>query len=291
VSQYPSPYQPVNYYGPPSAANPLAPARRASILMFVLGTLGLLCGLFMLLAGAVLTPARVAASPQAAQIQQAEAQLGMPIEKIAQLVAAMMGLPALLFLILGFFVYRGSKVGIILSLILTGITLLFLAVDLIAGALGGAANATGMCIMSISIILSGLLFAWLIQAIRASSAVTAMAQQYQAQYAYHQQQLQAYQQQGGYGCGQQQQPYGQQPQYGQPPAHGQQPNYGQQPDYGQPPQAAPPAGPQYGVPPQGPPAAPQTPPQSPLGADSVRHPPLPPSPGDPEGPFGNSPQG
>jgi type II secretory pathway pseudopilin PulG len=269
--------------------------------MFVLGALGLLCGLFMLFAGTILTPAQVAASPQAAQIQQAESQMGMPIGKIAQLVAVIMGMPALLFLILGYFVYRGSKAGIILSLILTGITLLFLAANLIAGALGGAGNAAmGMCIMSIPIILSGLLFAWLIQAIRASSAVAAMGQQYQAQYAYHQQQLQAYQQQGGYG--QQQPPYGQQPQYGQPPAYGQpnygqQPsppppqNYGQQPGYGQSSPGATPGIPQYGSPPQSPLTSPEPQQQQPPDADSVRHPPLPPSPNDPEGPFGNPPQG
>ncbi|MDB5292565.1 MAG: hypothetical protein JWL69_3806 [Phycisphaerales bacterium] len=254
--------------------------------MFVLGALGLFCGVFMLFAGAVLTPAQVAASPQAAQIQQMESQIGMSIQKIAQVVGAMMGIPALLFLILGYFVYRGSKVGIILSLILTGITLLFLAVNLVTGAIGGAANAAmGMCMLSVPIILSGLLLAWLIQALRASSAVAAMQQQYHAQYAYHQQQLQAYQQQGGYGYGQQQQPYGQQP---SPPP---QQNYGQQPGYRQSSSGATPGIPQYGVPPQSPPTSPEPQQQQPPDSDSVRHPPLPPSPNDPEGPFGNPPQG
>jgi hypothetical protein len=277
VSQYPSPYSPPpqqqfpNYYSP-AGPDPRGPARRASILMFVLGALGLLCGVGMGLMAAVVTPQQFAATPQAAKIQQIEVQLGMPIQQLLGIVAAAVGIPALLFVILGFFVFRGGKVAMILSIVLTGITLLLLALNLLSGLAGGGADAmAGACMIGVPTVLCVLLLVWLSQALRAAPTLAAMGQQYQAQYAQHQQQYQAYQQQQpGYGYGPQQQPpYGQQqPQYGQQqPGYGQQqPGYGQQPPQGQ--------GPVY----------PQQPGSAPPDTGSVRHPPLPPGPQDPNGP-------
>lgn len=82
MSQYPSPYSPPPYppqagYYPAPQANPLAPARRASLLMFILGPLMTLMGGCLTLAS--FGVANVEFPPEQRQLmQQLEMQSGMP---------------------------------------------------------------------------------------------------------------------------------------------------------------------------------------------------------------------
>jgi len=209
VSQYQQPYQPPQ---PPYFSNdfyagysdPRSPARRAAILMFVIGALMLCCGGFFALFGAILTPEMLAGSPQAAQLQEIESQLGVSIKVFAFVMAGVMFVPALLFIGLGFWVRRGSAAAAIVSLVLTGLTVLFLLFNLVGSLVRGGPGANvvlGVCMIGIALALCSLLIAWLIGALRAAPQVAAMQQQYQMQYWQSQQTPPPSYGAGGYGYG------------------------------------------------------------------------------------------
>lgn len=222
MSQYPPPYQqqpypnqgPFDFYR--QAANPLGPARRASVLMFVLGGLGLLCGALITLSGLVLTPEMIAQSPNSAQFHEFETQFsGISIRAFMIAMGVFCLLPSILYAVMGFFVRSGKMVSVVLSTVLSGITLLLVLFLLLSVFVNGAKNPTaipaGLCMTVIPLVLCIVLLVTLIQAIRAAPTVAAAQQQFQNQYWQSMQQQQAAQL--GYGYGMPQAGYG----YGAPP--------------------------------------------------------------------------
>jgi hypothetical protein len=278
LSQYPSPYSPPPYspgFGnTPPGPDPLGPARRAAILLFVLGAFGMLLGLCF--------GPMVWVLP----IDQAFAQSGVrPPENLPSgvtllqtlriaytVVLVVMFLAGAMFTLLGFFVRRGSRRATITACVFSGLALLWFGLNaagsLVMGLSGNPMAFLGTAMNLVPFGLFGLLLSWLLQVLKRLPQMQ-LARQQQEYY---------YQQQAQYP--QMQQPYPQAPPgsgYGPPAGYGQEqaaPQWGQAP-----------ASPGYGAQP------PSSQAHVPNNTGSVRHPPLPPSPGDPEGPFGNSPQG
>ena len=210
MSQYPPPYQqppypnqgPFDFYRP--AANPLGPARRASVLMFILCGFGLLCGAFITLIGAIMTPQMIAEAPNNAQIHEFEAKLGgIPLRGMMIAMGVLCLLPSILYGILGFFVRSGKMVPLVISTVLAGISLVLIFIQLLGGIAQGAADpatlGAAICMMGIPLVLCIMLLVWLIQAMRAAPTVAAAQQQFQAQYWQSMQQQQAAQLGYGYG--------------------------------------------------------------------------------------------
>jgi hypothetical protein len=225
MSQYPSPYPapgapqpqqvpaaPYGYnfdyyqpYGQPTG-DPLGPARRAGMLMYVLG--GLLA-----VVGACNGVSSLATSPQQILQQQAEfmpagqqSPLSPEATRTMAVVFAVLTLGLGIGLILlGTWVRRGSLGAAWTGIVLTGgavlLLLLMVLATIVAGASGSPILFVATCVFVIPLALFGLQLVWLIQAARAAPRVAAMRnhqQNYQAQlWQYQQQQQQPYAQ-GGY---------------------------------------------------------------------------------------------
>ena len=272
MSQYPSPYSPYTPPGPqdyayaqPGAADLLAPAKRAGVMMIVLGSLALTCGMCVL--GAAGLPFDELPPEQKDLFRELEQQAGMPAKQMLTIYGAGTLVGGGLFLGLGIFVRRGGRGIVIASIVLVSATAIWFVKDLVSMAmLGGpaAAMAGGACVSVVQIGLCALLLVWLAQALRAIPHLTAIAQQYQAQYWQYEQQRQAY----AYGHGTvpgSAQPQGYAPPQGYAAPQGYAPPPPQQP--AQPPQAWPhPQVPPTAAPPPTappPPLFPSGPPESP----------------------------
>jgi len=235
--QYPPPYgAPQNPYGgypapqgPPASPDQLlAPARRAGITMVVLGALAVLCGLGLAFMGAFcLTPEMMQQNPgfqQAQQqLQQAERELGMTVQKLFVLMGAVPLAAGAILGALGFTVRNGSRGAVTGSMVFVSILLAVLALVMGGGALQALANGggpevlLGLCFYAVPFALLAVVMFWLVQAARAAPKVEWARQHYQQQLWQYQQQQQAYLQ----NAPQPQQPAGAPPPPGQqPPAPG-----------------------------------------------------------------------
>lgn len=207
----------------------MAPARRASVIMFIVGGLMLPCGVIFGVMGGAVDFAKLP-PPQAAQFQQIEQQLaasGMTLKQILTLAGAMVAVPGLVLLVLGALVRRGGMGSVVTSIIFCGLVGLVSGLMLVASL--AQANGCGAAM-------------WLVMLVAMVSAEVFLFQA-----AGRAGQLAAYRggmMPGGYGAGgypgypQQQQQYTQgwqqQPgQWGQPPQQ-------QQPGWGAPPPPPPP---------------------------------------------------
>jgi type II secretory pathway pseudopilin PulG len=295
LSQYPSPYppqqpqQPPWYGGPPQSPEDLrAPARRAGILMIVLGVLGVIAGLCMAGFSAFIGSGQAATDPQfremQAQIQEIESKAGVSAQTIFLVMGTVPLAVGALMGGLGFFVRGGGLVPVVLAMVLDGLLVLMFVFFVLAGLIQGAAGGNAqlllgtVCMYGIPLVMVILLFVWLIQALRASSKIELARQHQQGQMWRYQQQQQAYRQPGAG------------PLSGQGPAPGQGPVQG--PGW---PTAPPPTssggyhgypGPQYPAPP--PPAAPS---QSPAVTPPPPAPPSPPAADSGDRADGTPPQG
>lgn len=202
MTQYPSPYQPQQPYGY-DAYDPYgalkAPARRASILMFVFGGLLCACGMCCAAMAPVLQNAQLDAE-QIAQFEQMETQLGMSMQALLIGMGIAGALPGIVFVILGFFVRGGSMGAVITALVIVSIAALTLLALTVSGLVEAATTRSpdalwGMVIFAILLACVGLLMALLIQAVRKAGELRTLQAQYQMQYWQYQQQQQAYQQQ------------------------------------------------------------------------------------------------
>ncbi len=215
------------YYAAPQPmqADPRAPAKRASILMFVVGAMALLFGGCMGFTAAMLP--RLRDMPEVRQtLATLESQAGVSATTLIIIAAVLFGVIGLAQIILGIFVRRGGLVIAIVGIIFTSLVLIYMCINLAIsiitpGQLGGAC----MSVVVAAVFVAQLIL--LIQACRNAGQVRWMQQMYAGQTAWPQQQA----------------PYAQQPV--DPPGV----NYG----YG------------YGAPQQQParPATPQQPPQPP----------------------------
>jgi hypothetical protein len=220
VSQYPSPYQPPPpqqqppYYGAPpqTPAQLLAPARRAGILMIVLGVLGVMAGLCMAGVSAFVGSGQAATDPQfrefQAQVQEIESKSGLSAQTVFLVMGAVPLAVGALMGGMGFFVRGGGLVPVVLSMTLTGLLVLVFAFLVIAGLIQGGASGNAqllvgtVCVYGLPLAMMILLIVWLIQALRASTRLDLAKQQFQAQVWQYQQQQQMYRQPGpGTGMG------------------------------------------------------------------------------------------
>ena len=261
MSQYPSPYSPPpSPYAPPqppidfSSYQPggdlLGPARRAGILLIVIGALVAMFGTCNLAGAIVIGPEEMAQ-------QQAELRgMGLPqspidpgVQRVLSGVFA--GLTLLVGIALavnGASVRRGSSLATTVGMVVTGG--LGLLVGLLVVMFGMAAfvappMAVGACIMTVPLGLLVWAFIWLVAAARHGPRLAAAQQQYAANYYQLQQQQHAYAQPGAYGM-----PYAPPPQQAYAPQ-----SYGYT--------AAPPQPQPYGQTPGLTPAPPNTPAQQP----------------------------
>jgi len=181
------PNYPGYYYSP--APDPLAPARRASILMFILGALSLCCGLC--LGGiAALWDTMAQQNQQALQpLEQELSRMHLSAAVAFGIMAAIAVLPGLIYIVLGFFVRRGSMGAVIASIVLDSLIILLFLFIVVAGSLGGGSPAA-VCFYVLPLALTIWLLVWLIQAIKGASKQAATAEHYQQQYWQYQQQQQ-----------------------------------------------------------------------------------------------------
>jgi hypothetical protein len=215
MSQYPSPYYPPNvqppyvpYTGPGDA---LAPARRASTMMFILGGLLTALGLCETIQAFVVKIDDVMKqehqflgnSSGAAQMPMTSEQLKIFLIVVSFLFIAI----GVSFILLAVGVRRGGKTSTVLATILTGLIVAGLALTILLMLVASlqAPQALGfVCILLIPVALLVPLTIWLIGALRAQPNLSNAQQQYMAQYWQYQQNMQAY---SGYGyAGQVQQP-------------------------------------------------------------------------------------
>lgn len=198
---YPSPYQYPPGYGYDPAQVALAPARRAGVMMIVLGSLMLLLGLCggiglfvddqMMLEQMQKLGVDLGENPTATLEQY---RLESMISSIRVLV---LGLPML---ILGISVRSGRSGPVMGGIIVTVLALvLIVGADVVIALMQSRQNPValvGLCTAVIPLVLFSLQLVWLIQARRAGATIQAMQYQHQYwQYA-QQQQQQAYGQAG-----------------------------------------------------------------------------------------------
>jgi hypothetical protein len=226
MSQYPSPYstpypqqQPAGMgYGYDPAHTLRGPARRASVLMWVLGGLllagGACCGVVGSIPfGQIEMPAESRA--QLEQLETQMQQLGLSFRTIFIGLGAASAAAGIALVVIAFFVRGAGMGGVVAGIVVTSMFTLALAVMTILGAIGMAGTRQpsaflGLCLYLVPLALLVLLLVWLIQAARAAPAIRDLRAQQQSQYWQYQQQ-QAYYGQGGYGYSQPQQSPPQQP--------------------------------------------------------------------------------
>src|SRR4051812_13194090 len=143
---YPSPYQPpqgpypnFDYYQP----DVLAAARRASILMFVLGALSML-GSFCCGGMGFLMPELMKNPDFAARFQEVGAnEHMMRIGMIA--IGALSFIFGLAFVVLGVFVRRGSKTATVIALVLSILAILGFVANIISSLVVSPGEVVGAC--------------------------------------------------------------------------------------------------------------------------------------------------
>jgi hypothetical protein len=236
---------------PPGQPDLLAPARRAGLLMIVLGVLVALMGACNGGSAALITPEQVT------EQQATMRELGVPDSPIkpetqrigTMILGGLTLLVGILFVVNGVYVRGGRPRAITTGLCLTGaVTLLvggLFLMCLIALLVAPVVAGAMLCVLAIPLGLLVWLLIWLIGAARNNSQLSYLRQQYQAQFYQYQHNQQAY---AAYAGGLPYPAAGYSP-VGYPPA-----GYG--PGYGQPPASQPPS-------PPAPQSAPMPPAQTP----------------------------
>lgn len=195
-TQQPYGYDPYAAYNPSGDA--LAPARRASLFMFIIGGVLTLCSFGCTGIGAMAPWQEVFdKSPEiAARVPELTPDLmrGIFIGFGVTGIVISLGL-----VLLAYFVRRGSGAVIITSIILGGIAVIGLIVVTLSGIVQGATSGQpqvlfGACLYLVPLGLFGLMLFFLIQAARAMPRVAQAKSQQADMMSYHQQQQVAYQQ-------------------------------------------------------------------------------------------------
>lgn len=190
-------YRPAGGGGPLPAGDPgdlLAPARRASTLMFVLGGLALLAaGCTGMMAAA--NPFEQMPPEQLEAVRRAEAQLKMSARTMMAVSAGVMLVGAGGYLAMAAWVRRGGSSAVITALVVTALVTFLMAVNTLSGvaqAGAGPEMAMSACVLLLATGACGLLLYWLFQAAKAAKAVDAARQQFAAQFWQSRQQQAAY---------------------------------------------------------------------------------------------------
>lgn len=208
------PQQPMGYPAPNyPTSDPRSPGRRAAILMWVAGAIGVVfMGLFML---AGMLPLEEYPEPSREQILRSASEAGLDPQVLLRGLAVLGGIGvfvALLMIVLAFFVWRSNRAAVGTTLVINGLLIGLGVLGLLNSVGGGGAGmAVNVCVVGLYIAVLALLFLWLIAAWRNAPLVSQYNLQAAGGYA------------AGYLYGQQQYP----PQY-QQPTYPQYPNPPQQ---------------------------------------------------------------
>lgn len=201
MSQYPQhpQYPQYPYSGPPMYGLPdpqadlIRPAKRASLLMFILAGLMLSCGACFGLASLVSLDGLE--GQQRTQFEQLEADLGMPFSAAMRTASGMMLIPGALLLILAILVRRGGMVTAIFALLLAVLMALMLLLGAINGILVATQDPRGimqLAMFVVPLVLVVLLMVWLFQAARNAPRLAELRAGQQAAYWQSAQQRQDY---------------------------------------------------------------------------------------------------
>lgn len=212
MSQYPPPFQPpqgpLGYAPYNPAADVLRPARIASVMLWILGGLGTLCGVCV---GAIpwVMPLDRAVAEMRAQLRPDQVQQfgNVDLVQVTKIVFTGAGvlalLAGLLLIITAAFVRRGSRGAAITAMVECILVVLWCVLCVCAGLIqvtrGTTAGIGAVALwLAIAIAVSIVIY-WLARALQASGMVR-QQQQYQAQYLQYMQQHMG-PGQGGYGYG------------------------------------------------------------------------------------------
>lgn len=210
--QPPDPSQYAIHYGQDPRAQMLIPARRAALLMFVLGGIGLAMGACMGFVSAL--PFDQLQPEQQRQLAEIERVYGVSLRILLIVSALVAAIPSLLMILLAFFVRRGSKLAIYASMGLVALMLVLTLLQLV-GIFGGGSTAAQVafsgCITVMMLSLLILIMTWLIQATRSAPLAAQAQAAYSEQYWRHMQQQQIWQTQQANLPGAQLPPAGQTP--------------------------------------------------------------------------------
>jgi hypothetical protein len=188
------------------AAQLLAPARRAGLMMIIVGALLMACSLCLGIFARV-GPVNEVISRSGIDLSQATAELKMTPEELVRAVYTGMAVASLVvgvvFLLLGIFVRRGGMGSIVTSIIFSVLAALILVVQVLAGLVNvarapGPTSISGLLVSLAFFGLFGLNLLFLFQAARASGSIRDARMHYQMQMWQYHQQMQMYGQ-AGYG--------------------------------------------------------------------------------------------
>jgi hypothetical protein len=180
------------------------PARRAGTLMIVLGALAALLGILSAYRANTFDPAELNSVPEARkqydeQIAMIES-VGLSFRGVGLFVAGVtLGVGAVMGA-LGFGVRAGKMVPVVMSIMLTGVLLLFMGLAVLGGVVQGAASGSPLMLAQscFPFLLSAamvLLLVWLIRAVRNAPHLTYARQLAEYQAAHYQQAREYYQHQ------------------------------------------------------------------------------------------------
>jgi hypothetical protein len=194
MSQYPPGYPShVGYSAQPMGIDPHVPAKSASLMMIIVGSVGLLFG-------SCLGMAFLVSSTDLMTEMQRRGRTLPPGVTIEQVLTAMKSaafvlvLGGILELALGIIVRRGRLGGVVASLVFTVLVMVSLLAEFIAAMLHRTYSAGALFCSAILLLLAAVQLVLLLQAKRAVGQVENMHAAYQAQYWQYMQQQQAYQQ-------------------------------------------------------------------------------------------------
>lgn len=191
------PPQPYHYAAGDAYESLRSPAKRASILMFILGGLLCVCGTCCVAAGPMLSRAQLDAE-QMSQFSQFEAELGIGMKELMMGMGVAGMLPGIILIVLGIFVRGGSTGPVITALVFTSIMELVLLLLAVSGGIEAISSGSPDTLIGLAFFIAllatlGMLIVWLIQSVRNAGQLRAWQTQYQMQYWQYQQQQQLYQ--------------------------------------------------------------------------------------------------
>ncbi len=181
-------------------ADLLAPARKAGVLMIIIGSIGLVCGLCFGGLGFGWDEFVSNANPDdLANLMQIEAQFGITAKVMLMVVGGGCLVVGLLYLVFGIVARGGGAFGIYASMALAILMGLYVAINAIALlATGGGGNplqlVVGACFTVFGLGATILLVTWLVQAARNIGRIRELREYQRNLYTRHVQQYSAYQQ-------------------------------------------------------------------------------------------------
>ncbi len=185
---------------PPPMGDARRPAKRAAVLMWIIG--GILLAGGMCCGGFASVPLDQWPAESQPQMQELQADLDFSVQALFAGMAMFVGIPGLALVILAFFVRGGGAGAVITGIVFTSLFALLIGAWVILGGLGlisgggiDGQELLGVCILALPGTLLVWQLVWLVGALRAAPAVQAERMQHASQYWQYQQNQRTY---GGY---------------------------------------------------------------------------------------------